>query len=75
MDSKALALAKNADVFVVTVDEDMALKYQPTTGAPAAVRMWLTDLDKQSIDDGRVEDNDIALIYGGNSHYNGAYVN
>ena len=75
MDSKALALAKNTNVFVVTVDEDMALKYQPTTGAPATVQMWLTDLDKQSIGDGRVEDNDIVLIYGGNIHYNGADVN
>ena len=52
--------------FVVAVVGDMALRYQPTTGAPVTVQMRLTDLDKQSEGDGRVEDNDIALIYGGN---------
>ena len=53
----------------------MALKYQPTTGAPATVQIRLADLDKQSKGDGRVEDNDIVLIYDGNIHYNGAVVN
>ena len=68
--SKVLARGTNRNVFVVTANESVALKFTPRGEAPRSLQVYVKDMGPDGAGDAVVSDEDIILYFNGTNHYN-----
>jgi len=68
--SKALACGTNRNVFVITANKSVALKFTPRGEAPRSLQVYVKDMDPDGAGDAKVSDEDIILYFNGTNHYN-----
>ena len=73
-ESKALALRRGVNVFVIEPGKDRALKYTSLAAPPVAVPVKVSELGPDGTGDHLVTENDYVFFYNGTAHYNGAVV-